>query len=344
MPRVWITVIAGAALMGNAATAPKPVGAQRDPDRRIDAERPLAIPIVDLPPPRPDEPGCFMTPIGLICRAINAEPVSYIGRGSAPFQAQIYSLFDGYSPDERAAAKPWQLAHRCGGSLIAQNWVLTAAHCFPREKIRKEGEWLRGNRIRLGAVDLSKGEGKTFAMRDIFLHPKYDPETLANDIALIRIDRKGSDTDRVQTIRLSGARTDDPPPQPGNTVLATGYGRTTPNPKGKSSTLLMMVSLDVWPPDKCAQATGYPEPVSDRVVCAAAPGRDTCQGDSGGPLFVWENNRTPAVRRQVGIVSWGKGCAEAGHPGVYTRVDMYLDWIIPTMSGPPSPHATDARR
>jgi len=344
MAELWKTAIVGLALMGNAAAAPEPVGAQRDPGRRIDADRPLPIPVVDLPPIQPSKPSCVLTRNGLVCPAINAEPVSYIGRGSAPFQAQIYSLFDGYTPAERAAAKPWQLAHRCGGSLIAPNWVLTAAHCFPRDKVGREADWLRGNRVRLGAVDLSKGEGKTYAMRDIFLHPAFDPATLANDIALIRIDRKGGNTDRVQTIRLNGERAGDSPPLPGNAVLATGFGRTTPDPKGRSSALLMMVSLDVWTPDRCAGATGYPAPIRDRVICAAAPGRDTCQGDSGGPLFDWEANRTPNVRRQIGIISWGRGCAEAGNPGVYTRVDMYLDWIVPTMSGPPSPHATDARR
>jgi secreted trypsin-like serine protease len=312
-------------------TANAQVGAERDLDRVVNVDTPRPIPTVDLPPERKPQPGCFMVDGQLLCAAIGAEPVTYTKRGSAPFQAQIYSLFDGYSPAERAAAKPWQLAHRCGGSLIEANWVLTAAHCFPQVKKGKEAEWLKGNRIRLGAIDLSKGDGKSFAMREIILHPDYDPKTQANDIALIRIDRRAPTSDRIATIRLYGTRPADAPVEAGAAVLATGFGKTTPDPKGKSSTFLMMVSLDTWQPSDCAKATGYPPDILPRILCAASPGRDTCQGDSGGPLF----DRQSDERRQIGIVSWGRGCAEIGNPGVYTNVQYYPPWINGTMQARP---------
>ena len=161
------------------AIAHAQIGAERDPARIVDADAPRPIPMLDLPPEirvPSTKPSCVKVGDTVVCPAIGAEPVTFTKRGSAPFHAQIYSLFDGYSPEERAAAKPWQLAHRCGGSLIAPDWVLTAAHCFPRNKIGKEAEWLKGNRIRLGAVDLAKGDGKTFAMREIILHPDYNPK------------------------------------------------------------------------------------------------------------------------------------------------------------------------
>ena len=302
------------------------VGAERDPDRILDADAPRPIPALDLPPEiraQSTKPSCVKVGDTVVCPAIGAEPVTFTKRGSAPFQAQIYSLFDGYSPEERAAAKPWQLAHRCGGSLIAPDWVLTAAHCFPRNKIGKEAEWLRGNRIRLGAVDLSKGDGKTFAMREIILHPDYEPKTQANDIALIRLAKSAPLNARIATIAMNGARPDDEPVGYESYALSTGFGRTTPDPKGKSSTYLMMVSIDTWQPERCDAATGYPPDIAPRVVCAASPGRDTCQGDSGGPLFYFKGNE----RRQIGIVSWGKGCAQTGNPGVYTKVEYYVPWI-----------------
>lgn len=307
------------------------VGAERDPDRIANVDKPRPLPVPDMVPAAPPRtPSCRMIDGFEVCAAIGAMRVNFTERGSAPFQAQIYSLFDGYSPEERAAAKPWQLAHRCGGSLIARQWVLTAAHCFPQARKGKESEWLRGNRIRLGAIDLSVDDGKTFGMRSITLHPDYDPKTQANDIALIRLDRRVPLSARIATIRLNGVRPGDAPVEPGRYALASGFGRTTPDPSGKSSTFLMMVSLDVWPSETCDKATGYPPDVAQRVICAAAPGRDTCQGDSGGPLFDYTPG-SPNERRQIGIVSWGRGCAEVGNPGVYTDVRSYLPWINQVM-------------
>ncbi|MFN8733758.1 MAG: trypsin-like serine protease, partial [Hyphomonadaceae bacterium] len=86
-----------------------------------------------------------------------------------------------------------------------------------------------------------------------------------------------------------------------------------------------------------------PERINASVICAIGPGRDACQGDSGGPLnaSVWRYDPPGTASVQVGIVSWGKGCAIPGNPGVYTRVSAHLGWIARAMDAPV--HATMMR-
>ena len=81
---------------------------------------------------------------------------------------------------------------------------------------------------------------------------------------------------------------------------------------------------------KCTNGTQYtPDQVTSHMICAAAPYKDSCQGDSGGPMITEEDDHFT----QIGVVSWGFGCAEPDAPGVYSRVTSQLEWILSNIRG-----------
>lgn len=256
---------------------------------------------------------------GMVLWSVTAPAQDRALRNGAPWQAQIYSglPYDGYSEAERAAHDYWELSHRCGGSLIARGWVLTAAHCTFPEMIAK------GYRVRLGARDLEIDPGVTYRIDRFIVHGAYKDNHDINDIALVHIvaDDQTDDEDAlpVRPIALyRGDALDDETP-----VTVTGWGRTSIN--GSHTVELNYVDLKTT---GCDESGDY-----DETICAAAPGKDACKDDSGGPLII-----TYGTPRLVGVVSWGKGCASAGHPGVYVRVDRdhYIDWIRRAMAADPS--------
>ncbi|XP_029665120.1 trypsin-like [Formica exsecta] len=103
--------------------------------------------------------------------------------------------------------------------------------------------------------------------------------------------------------------------------VVAGWGRHIPGSNQESGTYLRHVRIPLISPEKCPMPSVHKE----TQLCAGLPegGRDSCQGDSGGPLLC---NGT-----QVGIVSWGEGCARENSPGVYCRVDFYLQWLNETI-------------
>jgi hypothetical protein len=245
----------------------------------------------------------------------------------APWQAQIYGPFEAnrFSPEKRAGRELWQMQHYCGGSLIADEWVLTAAHCIDQDMVNA------GYRVRLGAEDIARDKGRTYKIDRIVRHANFDeakrdntPNMYHDDIALVHIVYDGPpqpiDPSQIRKIELHKG----PPPRAGEEVTGTGWGKTQPVEGIAPSAVLMKVDLQVIDVDTCKNMEGYgAAKIHERVICAANPKRSTCQGDSGGPVIF-----TNGVPTLIGVISWGKKrCNGDGQPGVYTRVAAYSDWI-----------------
>ncbi len=319
-------------------------------------ELPRPVPDTKIPGPEyvRDAEGNLVEKRGTRRRTIGGNAVT---RGTAPYQAQIYSNFIGYSPAERNGREMWEMQHRCGGTLIAPNWVLTAAHCITQEQVNRD------YRVRIGATNLRVGNGPSFRIDRMVRHADYKDDTHLHDIALVHF---VGDTRGMKTVNLHDdkdgvlldhprynarrgvvqgrqvlRRVDDTRTESEfQTSFALGWGKTLPGPEGRPSVVLMRVPLDVMNDGECRQTDYYRVRTNATTVCAARTGKDTCTGDSGGPLMLNVDRRrgddveSARTTTQIGIVSWGKGCAQEGSPGVYTRITAYRDWIRRAMAVP----------
>lgn len=251
----------------------------------------------------------------------------------APWQAEIYTGYI-YSDEERQGHPQWDKAHRCGGSYIAPHWVLTAAHCFYNKSSEEMGPWKENHwRVRLGARDLPSGEGITFRIDRVVIHPSFVHDGYKNDVALAHFvadsqsgaDYARRDSKHVSPIRLNGSAATDTPVAFGEAVSVSGWGKSKAGDDAPTNPELEFVTIHAvgcdWDPVYKGRTNGD-------NLCAFGKGLDACQGDSGGPLI--RAGGSPVL---VGIVSWGEGCGE--HPGVYVRVDRdhYLEWINRTVAG-----------
>ena len=230
-------------------------------------------------------------------RIVGGMPVP---QGKYPWMAAL--IYSGGSPES---------SQFCGGALIADRWVLTAAHCPAA---------VNNISVFLGAVHLAD-DGEQIEVEDVIVHSDYDPRTLDNDLALLRL----SSASEQLPIPLIPDGDPEGLAEPGRTVTAIGWGLTSEG--GVGSLDLMEVSVQVVSNAQANEAYNpYGSTITPNMLAAGVDegGKDACQGDSGGPLIA---RGTGGQRFLAGATSWGIGCARPGLPGVYTRLSQYRGWI-----------------
>ncbi|XP_043824308.1 cationic trypsin-3 [Dromiciops gliroides] len=213
-----------------------------------------------------------------------------------------------------AYSLPYQVSlnsgyHFCGGALINEQWVVSAAHCY-KSRIQ----------VRLGEhnIEVLEGNEQFISSAKVIRHPKYNSATIDNDIMLIKLNKPATLSSRVSTISLPTSCA-----AAGTSCLISGWGNTASSGADYPE-LLQCLDAPVLSDSTCRSA--YPGRITNNMICLGflEGGKDSCQGDSGGPVV--------CNGQLQGIVSWGYGCAQKGKPGVYTKVCNYVDWIQETIA------------
>ncbi|XP_075166427.1 trypsin-1 [Haematobia irritans] len=198
--------------------------------------------------------------------------------------------------------------HHCGGSLISENFIVTAAHCTI-------GQNPGLMKVIVGTTDLLSSEGQTLNIAKFIIHPQYNPQSQDYDLSLIKLAEPVTlGTKMVDKIQLADKDTNF---AADTMATISGYGAINGNLQLPNK--LKYANVQLWSRDYC-NPQNIPG-ITDRMICAGHPSGQvsSCQGDSGGPLTV-EN-------KLFGVVSWGFGCGAQGKPAMYTYIGALRSWI-----------------
>ncbi|QUJ70287.1 trypsin-like serine protease (plasmid) [Photobacterium sp. GJ3] len=258
---------------------------------------------------------------------------------SLPVQAEtgVNEIDVNYSPrivgGTDAVAQDWQFFTQivsrngnrpfCGASYLGEGYVLTAAHCVDNDRPSDIA-------VKIGAHQFNGTDGIRAEISQIHIHPQYRRATLTNDIAVLKL------TSNViaPTVEIAAGSLSQYV-SVGDKLRVAGVGRLFEN--GTSPTILQEVTVPLVSDAVCQQGGGSYQNVGLDNFCAgyAQGQKDSCQGDSGGPIIVKRNGQIT----QLGIVSWGIGCARPNQYGVYSDIAALRDWVDTVISGTDTPVA-----
>ncbi|XP_036390989.1 chymotrypsin B-like [Megalops cyprinoides] len=212
---------------------------------------------------------------------------------------------------------PWQVSlqdftgfYLCGGSLINENWVATAAHC----RIRN------GHRVILGQHDKSKSDEdiQTIRVGKVFTHPMWNAHTFSNDLTLVKLTTAVTLNPHVSPVCLASS---SHMYQPGMCCVISGWGQTHRNAMQAFPSQLQQGVVTLLTKEQCMIYWG--DKVSDVMICAGGGGAAPCMGDYGGPLVCERDG----IWSLVGIMSWGSSLCSTTTPSVYTHVAALRSWV-----------------
>ncbi|XP_053269082.1 serine protease 27 [Pleuronectes platessa] len=236
--------------------------------------------------------------------------------------------------DAEDGAWPWQVdvqtvgdGHICGGSIITENWVLSAAHCFPNPS-DVSSYIIYAGRYQLNGYNQHELSRR---VRRVVIPSGYSDPNNGKDVALVQLSSPLTWSDHILPVCLPGSNTLFPS---GMVCSVTGWGHTRDDVPLPGVGTLQDVQVPIISQGSCQSM--YQTDPSEQVdilydmICAGYQegGKDSCQGDSGGPLVCRMINGTWV---QAGVVSFGLGCAHRNKPGVYTRMTSYTSFISNTI-------------
>jgi trypsin len=253
----------------------------------------------------------FFMVIGLICGSLTSQakqsPIhGLIVGGEAALQGEFPHM---------VSLRNRSYGHFCGGTLISDTWVLTAAHCAKGATI--DEVW-----IGLYSQKDSSAAEKMKPVR-IIVHEKYTSVSASGyDFALVQLPQKSSFkpmgivNEEIEISDEAGSQTPS---------VTAGWGNMKESGGGMPD-ILQKVTVPLVSTKACNESSAYNGRVNDTMICAGfkTGGKDSCQGDSGGPLLVTDAEGTSFL---AGVVSWGEGCARPNKYGVYSKVSSVAQWI-----------------